>query len=79
MLVYYIFMIMLYLSFIVIYARGSVMVLRVRGFCPNRRPIYRHAYIIRSAMFVLHFKAPEWFLVCWQIASYSYMSSHLAL
>jgi hypothetical protein len=26
----------------------------------------------------LHFKAPEWFLVCWQIALYSYMSSHLA-
>jgi hypothetical protein len=28
--------------------------------------------------FVLHFEAPEWFLVCWQIASYSYMSSHMA-
>jgi hypothetical protein len=25
-----------------------------------------------------HSEAPEWFLVCWQIASYSYMSSHLA-
>jgi hypothetical protein len=70
---------LLLLSFIVIYARGSVMVLRVHGFCTNRRSIYRHAYIIRSAMFFLHFKAPEWFLVCWQIASYSYMSSHLAL
>jgi hypothetical protein len=29
--------------------------------------------------FVLHFEAPEWFLVCWQIAPYSYMSSHMAL
>jgi hypothetical protein len=28
--------------------------------------------------YFLHFKAPEWFLVCWQIALYSYMSSHLA-
>jgi hypothetical protein len=27
---------------------------------------------------VLHFEAPEWFLVCWQIASYSYMSFHMA-
>jgi hypothetical protein len=27
---------------------------------------------------VLHFEAPKWFLVCWQIASYSYMSSHMA-
>jgi hypothetical protein len=27
---------------------------------------------------VSRFKAPEWFLVCWQIASYSYMSSHMA-
>jgi hypothetical protein len=26
----------------------------------------------------LHFEAPEWFLVCWQIAPYSYMSSHMA-
>jgi hypothetical protein len=28
--------------------------------------------------YYLHFKAPEWFLVCWQIALYSYMSSHMA-
>jgi hypothetical protein len=28
--------------------------------------------------YFLQFKAPEWFLVCWQIALYSYMSSHLA-
>jgi hypothetical protein len=55
------------------------MFLLVRGFFPNRRSIYRYAYIIRSAMFFLHFKDPEWFLVCWQIASYSDMSSHLAL
>jgi hypothetical protein len=27
---------------------------------------------------VLHFEAPEWFLVRWNIASYSYMSSHMA-
>jgi hypothetical protein len=27
---------------------------------------------------VLHVEAPEWFLVCWQIASCSYMSSHIA-
>jgi hypothetical protein len=26
--------------------------------------------------YFLHFKAPEWFLVSWQIAFYSYMSSH---
>jgi hypothetical protein len=26
----------------------------------------------------LHFEASKWFLVCWQIASYSYMSSHMA-
>jgi hypothetical protein len=48
-------------------------------FYPIKKSIYRYAYIIRLAMFFLHFKAPEWFLVCWQIASYSYMSSHLAL
>jgi hypothetical protein len=29
--------------------------------------------------YLLHFKAPEWFLDCWQIALYSYMSSHLAI
>jgi hypothetical protein len=28
--------------------------------------------------YLLHSKAPEWFLVCWQIALYSYVSSHLA-
>jgi hypothetical protein len=70
---------LLHLSFIVIYTRGSVMTFVYVQFYPIKRSIYRHAYIIRSAMFFLHFKAPEWFLVCWQIASYSYMSSHLAL
>jgi hypothetical protein len=28
--------------------------------------------------YFLRVEAPEWFLVCWQIALYSYMSSHLA-
>jgi hypothetical protein len=27
---------------------------------------------------VLRFKAPEWFSICWQIASHSYMSSYMA-
>jgi hypothetical protein len=27
---------------------------------------------------VIRFKTLEWFLVCWQIAHYSYMSSHMA-
>jgi hypothetical protein len=29
--------------------------------------------------YFLEFEAPEWFLVRWQIALYSYMTSHLAL
>jgi hypothetical protein len=26
---------------------------------------------------ILRFKAPEWFLICWHIASHSYMSSYM--
>jgi hypothetical protein len=48
------------------------------GFCSNRdRSIVMLTSPVRLYP-VLHFEAPEWFLVCWQIASYSYMSSHMA-
>jgi hypothetical protein len=47
-------------------------------FCPNEdRSIVMLASSFRLC-FVLRFEAPEWFLVCWQIASHSYMSSHMA-
>jgi hypothetical protein len=47
-------------------------------FCPNRdRSIVMLTSRVRLYL-VSHFKVPEWFLVCWQIASYSYMSSHMA-
>jgi hypothetical protein len=47
-------------------------------FCPNRdRSIVMLTSPIRLYL-VLHFKVPEWLLVCWQIASHSYMSSHMA-
>jgi hypothetical protein len=47
-------------------------------FCSNKdRSIVMLASSVRLCS-VIHFRAPEWFLVCWQIASYSYMSSHMA-
>jgi hypothetical protein len=46
-------------------------------FCSNRdRSIVMLTSPVRLYP-VLHFEAPEWFLVCWQIASCSYMSSHM--
>jgi hypothetical protein len=48
------------------------------NFYPNKdRSIVMLASSVRLCS-VLYFEVPEWFLVCWQIASYSYMSSHMA-
>jgi hypothetical protein len=38
-----------------------------------------HAYVIHSAMLFFLLRVPEWLSVYWQIALYSYVSSHLAL
>jgi hypothetical protein len=38
-----------------------------------------HAYVIHSAMLLFLLQVPEWLSVYWQIAFYSYVSSHLAL
>jgi hypothetical protein len=47
-------------------------------FYPNKdRSIVMLTSSIRLC-YLLYFKASEWILVCWQIALYSYMSSHLA-
>jgi hypothetical protein len=35
----------------------------------------RHSF---GYVLFLHFEASDWFLVCWKIASHSYMSSHMA-
>jgi hypothetical protein len=54
------------------------MVLCMCGFCSNKdRSIVMLTSSVRLC-YVLHFKASEWFLVCWQIASCSYVSSHMA-
>jgi hypothetical protein len=69
---------LLHLLFNVIYARGSVMVLCTCNFIQIEIDLSSclcHLF----GYFHSHFKALEWFPVCWQIASYSYMSSHLAL
>jgi hypothetical protein len=51
----------------------------VHGQChlDKDRSIVMHTSSIRLCS-VLRFKAPEWFLICWQIASCSYMSSYMA-
>jgi hypothetical protein len=80
MLVYYMFVIMLLLHslFIVIFSRGSVTVLCACNFIQNKdRFIVMLASSVRLCS-VSRFKAPEWFLICWQIAFHSYMSSYMA-
>jgi hypothetical protein len=47
-------------------------------FRPNKdRSIVMLASSVRLCS-ILRFKAPEWFLICWQIAPHSYMSSYMA-
>jgi hypothetical protein len=46
--------------------------------CSNKDR-YCHAYVIHSAMLFFLLRVPEWFSFHWQIAFYSYVSSHLAL
>jgi hypothetical protein len=76
MLVYYTFMIMLLLH-CYLFSRIGHGFVHVR-FCQNRDgSIVMLTSLVRLYL-VLHFKAPEWFPVCWQIASCSYMSSHMA-
>jgi hypothetical protein len=48
--------------------------LRARAILFKRRPIFVMLTSSVRLCCVLHFEAPEWFLVCWQIAPYSYMS-----
>jgi hypothetical protein len=64
--------------FIGIYPWGSVMALCVCNFCLNKdRSFVMLTSSVRLCSF-LRFEASEWFLVCWHIASCSYMSSHMA-
>jgi hypothetical protein len=70
---------LLHLLSIVIYHGGSVMASCTCNFIQTKTDFF---VMLTSSVWlccVLHFEAPEWFLVCWQIALYSYMSSHLAL
>jgi hypothetical protein len=69
---------LLYLLFIVIYPRGSVMAFVHVQFCSNKDRSFVMLTLSVRLCSVLHFEAPEWFLVCWQIDSCSYMSSHMA-
>jgi hypothetical protein len=79
MLVYYIFMIMLYFIYcLMLFTTRIGHSLAHVHLYPNKdRSIVTLTSFIRLCYF-LRIKAPEWFLVCWQIAPYSYLSSHLA-
>jgi hypothetical protein len=70
---------LLHLLFIVIYHGGSVMALCTCNFIQIKTDFFVMLMSSVRLCSVLHFEAPEWFLVYWQIASCSYMSSHLAL
>jgi hypothetical protein len=82
MLVYYVFMIMLYLIYyllLFIFEDRSIGHGFVHTqFCSNTDRSFVMLTLSVRLCPVLHFEAPEWFLVYWQIASCSYMSSHMA-
>jgi hypothetical protein len=69
---------LLHLSSVVIYPRGSVMALCTCNFDQNKDRSFVMLTLSARLCSVLHFEAPKWFLVCWQIAFCSYMSSHMA-
>jgi hypothetical protein len=79
MLVYYIFMIMLYFIYrlMLFTARIGHSLAHVYLYPNKDRSIVTLTSSIRLC-YLLRIEFPEWFLVCWQIALYSYMSSHLA-
>jgi hypothetical protein len=78
MLVYYIFMIMLYfIYYCYLSSRIGHGFVHVQFYLNKDRSFAMLTSSVRLCS-VLYFEAPEWFLVCWQIASYSYMSSHMA-
>jgi hypothetical protein len=78
--VYYIYMSVLLLHLLLnVVHHGVGHVLAHVHLYPNKdRSVVMLTSSIRLCYFS-HFEAPEWFLVRWQIALYSYMSSHLAL
>jgi hypothetical protein len=80
MLVYYIFMFVLLLHLLLmLLTTGIGHGLAHVHLYPNKD---RSTVMLTSSIrlcYFSYFEAPEWFLVRWQIALYSYMSSHLAL
>jgi hypothetical protein len=79
MLVYYIFMTMLYFIYCLMLftTRIGYSLAHVHLYPDKDRSIVMLTSSIRLCYF-LRIEAPEWFLICWQIALYSYMSSRLA-
>jgi hypothetical protein len=78
MLAYYIFMIVLYfIYYCYLSSRIGHDFVHVQFYLNKDRSFVMLTSSVRLCS-VLHFEAPEWFLVRWQIASCSYMSSHLA-
>jgi hypothetical protein len=79
MLVHYIFVIMFYFIYFYFYLSSRIghdLVHERR--CLNKDwPFVMLTSSIRLCS-VLCFKVPEWFSIYWQIASHSYMSSHMA-
>jgi hypothetical protein len=67
---------LLYLRFIVILEDRSWLCARAIFLSKDRSFVMLTSSVRLCS--ILHSEAPEWFLVCWQIAPYSYMSSYMA-